>query len=47
MAPTDESSGEGKGAEECCVIHAGQSLVMRMSMSCEEEEALRIEVREV
>jgi hypothetical protein len=28
------------------VMHAGQSLVMRMSMSCEEEEALRMEERE-
>jgi len=28
-------------------MQAGQSLVMRMSMSCEEEEALRMEVREV
>lgn len=46
MAPSDESSGEGKGAEECCVMHAGQSFVMRMSISCEEEEALRMEVRE-
>jgi hypothetical protein len=47
MASSDESSGEGKGAEEYCVMHAGQLFVMRMSISCEEEEALRMEVREV
>jgi hypothetical protein len=47
MAPSGENSGESRGAEECCAMHTGQSFVMRMSTSCEEEEALRMEVREV
>lgn len=34
----EASSGEGRGAEERLVIDAGQTLVINMSTSCEEEE---------
>jgi len=38
-APIDASSGDGKGAEEKWVMDEGQTLLMRMSMSCEGEAA--------
>jgi hypothetical protein len=45
--PMGANSGEGSGVSEKSVIEEGQTLLMKMSISCEGAAADRIAAREV